>query len=44
VTDIPGKLFNGVMMLLGAWIFYLLWSYGILPGNLIWKIISGEIV
>jgi hypothetical protein len=34
---------NGILMLIGATIFYALYHYGILSGDVIWKILTAEV-
>ena len=37
------KIVNGVLCLIGAAIFGALIWYGILPADVVWKIVSGEL-
>jgi NADH:ubiquinone oxidoreductase subunit 4 (subunit M) len=37
------RIINGVLMAIGVAIFYALWRFDILPLDVIWKIISGEV-
>ncbi len=37
------KIINGILCTLGAAAFWALWYYGILPFDVIWKIVTGEV-